>query len=129
MFMDASQSLRGKTKRQAQHMMGLVEMGAFVQIVQKSGGGQQHSKTMKVGKFLVLGSTNWTNNSRRNFEMSALIELDEKGERRYERMIDTMNLQSRRFTAADLQAAKSYTRITAFPRARYIYIYICIYNI
>ena len=33
-------------------------------------------------------------------------------------MIETMRLQSRRFTQRDFQETKSYARITSFPRAR-----------
>ena len=74
---------------------------------------------MKVGKFVALGSTNWTSNSRQNFEMSALVELDAAGEERYERMIKAINLHNHPSSTKDLEAAKSNQRITAFPaRAR-----------
>ena len=45
----------------------------------RPGYGIQHSKTLVVDEYLVLGSTNWTVSSCCNREMSALILLNEQG--------------------------------------------------
>jgi len=47
-------------------------------------GGIQHSKTLRADDFLIVGSTNWTNASRLNQEMSVLIQLNEDGLAAYE---------------------------------------------
>ena len=111
-WIDARQSLRGRTRRQAQNLQRLVNAGAQVKIVEK-GNGDQHSKTLLVGRMLVVGSTNWTNRSRSNFEMSALIELNPEGEQRHQTMIRDIDRQSRPFSPADLQLAVQHQRTSA----------------
>ena len=71
-LVDERETLRGKTKRQAQCLWNLVQLGVQVELVKKVKG-QQHSKSLLIGSCLLLGSTNWTSNSRNNHEMSLAV--------------------------------------------------------
>ena len=81
----------------------------------KKPSGLQHSKTMLIGSTLILGSTNWTSQSRKHHEMSLAVDLDDKGVVRYKNLVGDM--RSRSFTHDDLTSAKNYLR-SASPRAR-----------
>ena len=81
---DERESLTGKTKRQAHCLFNLVQLGVQVELVKKPGAGQQHSKTMRIGHTLILGSANWTSNSRKSYEMDLCVELDDQGQKWYQ---------------------------------------------
>ena len=79
--------------------------------------GQQHSKSLLIGSCLLLGSTNWTSNSRSNHEMSLAVELDDRGVARYDALVGEM--RSRSMTEVDLASAKAYNPARSVsPRAR-----------
>ena len=115
-FVDERETLRGKTKRQAECLWNLVNMGVSVGLVKKTKG-QQHSKSLLIGSALLLGSTNWTSNSRNNHEMSLAVELDDRGVTRYSQLVGEMRYRS--MTQQDLIAAKDYMPARSVsPRVR-----------
>ena len=79
-FVDKGHSLRGTTASQMDRLDDLRNNGIEVYLTTGiAGGGIQHSKTLLVDNFIIVGSTNWTSSSRSNHELSVLLELDETG--------------------------------------------------
>ena len=77
--------------------------------------GTQHSKTLLVDDYLILGSTNWTNASRNNQEISVLIRVSEAGRDAWDERLGYMTLQVTEFTEEDYIRARN-TR-TMRPRS------------
>ena len=82
--------------------------------------GIQHSKTVLTDDFLIIGSTNWTNASRRNTEMSALIELTNAGKLAHQAHLEHLLTGAKELTAGQIAAAQELraTRATAKVRAK-----------
>ena len=102
---DERETLKGTTKRQALCLWSLVKLGVKVELVRKSKG-QQHSKSLLIGTVLLLGSANWTSNSRNNYEMVLAVELDDRGRSRYYQICGEM--RSRSMNEIDFSAAQAY---------------------
>ena len=102
---DERETLKGTTKRQALCLWSLVKLGVKVELVRKSKG-QQHSKSLLVGSTLLLGSANWTSNSRNNHEMVLAVELDDRGRSRYYQLCGEM--RSRSMNAEDFASARAH---------------------
>ena len=63
--------------------------------------GIQHSKTLLVDDYLIVGSTNWTNASRNNQEMGVLIRLSEAGWNSWNTRLGFMTQQTTAFMEED----------------------------
>ena len=82
LFVDRGHSLTGTTGQQMSNLQELSNAGIEVYLVSgPEGGGIQHSKTLLVDHMFLVGSTNWTSNSRSNHEMHTLLELKPEGVR------------------------------------------------
>ena len=49
-----------------------------------SGRGIMHSKVLRIGSVLMIGSANWTTRSKANWELTAVIDLNEDGCQQFE---------------------------------------------
>ena len=100
-------------------MWNLVQLGVSVELVRKVKG-QQHSKSLLIGSTLLLGSANWTCNSRNNHELVLAVELDDQGLARYNQLVGEM--RSRSMTEQDFTSAKAHNHLRSVspraPRAR-----------
>ena len=113
---DERETLKGTTKRQALCLWSLVKLGVKVELVRKSKG-QQHSKTLLIGSTLMLGSANWTSNSRNNHEMVLAVELDDRGRSRYYQLCGEM--RSRSMNQQDFDSARAHQALrSASPKMR-----------
>ena len=115
---DERETLKGTTKRQALCLWSLVKLGVKVELVRKAKG-QQHSKSLLIGSTLLLGSANWTSNSRNNHEMVLAVELNDRGRARYYQLVGEM--RSRSMTAQDFDVARAHQDLRGVspkPRAR-----------
>ena len=66
-------------------------------------GGIQHSKTLFVDGFYIVGSTNWTSSSRSNHESSVLLELSRDGVESVNQKLTYMREVSTRLTLEEVQ--------------------------
>ena len=79
-LVDRGHSLKGTTSAQMERLDALRKKGVEVFLSRGvTSGGIQHSKTLYVDHFYIVGSTNWTSSSRSNHEMSVLLKLEESG--------------------------------------------------
>ena len=62
----------------------LKDSGVNIYLSNGECGGIQHSKTLRVDGLAICGSTNWTNSSQANTELSVPIELNREGLRAWE---------------------------------------------
>ena len=70
-------------------------------------GGIQHSKVLYVDGRVLLGSTNWTNSSRSNFEMNVLIELTAEGEMEFMEQIHLLRCRSELLTSNSIRSSSA----------------------
>ena len=63
--------------------------------------GIQHSKTLLVDDYLVVGSTNWTSASRNNQELGVLIRLSEAGGAKWDTRLGFMTQQAIEYQEED----------------------------
>jgi len=90
-IVDRNHMLTGATNYMVERLSGLKSAGVPVWLSRGISGstGIQHSKTLRADDLLIMGSTNWTNASRLNQEMSVLIKLNEDGLTAYEERVKT----------------------------------------
>ena len=112
---DERETIKGTTKRQALCLWSLVKLGVKVELVRKSKG-QQHSKSLLIGSALLLGSANWTSNSRNNHEMVLAVELNDRGRSKYYQLVGEM--RSRSMTAEDFDSASAHRNSRGASRIR-----------
>ena len=80
LFIDRGHSLSGTTGQQMACLKEMSDAGVEVYLTSgPEGGGIQHSKTLLVDRMFLVGSTNWTSNSRSNHEVNTLLELEPRG--------------------------------------------------
>ena len=65
--------------------------------------GAQHSKVFSAGRFLIIGSTNWTVSSEANQELSVLLYIEPSGNELRARAIADMGLTARAVSFRDIQ--------------------------
>ena len=79
-YVDKSHSMSGSTLAMMERLESLRSGGVEVYLTTGASGGIQHSKTLLVdGTWLLVGSTNWTNSSRSNHELSVCLHLTGEG--------------------------------------------------
>ena len=101
LIVDRGHALAGGTRAMVDRMEELREGGVTVLLSygQNGSSGIQHSKTVAVDEFLLIGSCNWTSSSRTNNEMNVLIKLGEKGSKAHEERLSTLQRFAAPFTA------------------------------
>ena len=78
---DRQQALKGSTKLQIERFGVMRQAGVDIWLTNGHNGvsGNQHSKTLLVDNHFIVGSCNWTTNSRQNQEINTLLALNESG--------------------------------------------------
>ena len=80
LFVDRNQTLSGSTQWMVERVRELREAGVTVYVTRgPANSGIQHSKTLLVDSFFMVGSCNWTSCSRSNHECSSLLALQAPG--------------------------------------------------
>ena len=93
-FFDRNHSQFGTTGEMMERLATLHRGAVEVYLTKGAGaGGIQHSKTLFVDGYLLIGSTNWTSNSRSNHEMNCVIRLSKEGEEAHEERLADTGLQ------------------------------------
>ena len=122
-YADAGHTMMGSTLLQAEKLSDLQEAGVKVYLTSGISGssGIQHSKTLLVDDYLIVGSTNWTTSSKQNEEMSVLVHLNPDGFDQFEKRFKRLNQRSSEFTreravrARDARAARQELRGNSVP--------------
>ena len=119
LFVDKSHTQSGVTNAQPERLKQLLNAGVDVRFLSGiASGGNQHSKTLCVdGKFLIVGSTNWTKASQRNIETSVLIRLSHEGRDAERRRADKNRRRSESITRADLTLAEARRQTRSLSRS------------
>ena len=100
---DRGHSLKGTTLAQMERLDALRKKGVEVFLSRgATAGGIQHSKTLYVDHYYVVGSTNWTSSSRSNDEMTVLLELDEDGIKAVEKRLAFIREVSTKLTQEEV---------------------------
>jgi len=106
-YVDKNHSMTGTTVAMMDRLESLRKGGVEVFLTTGASGGIQHSKTMIVdGTWLLLGSTNWTNSSRSNHELSVCLELTGEGRIAYRTWKGYLVATSRMLTNEDIKTSK-----------------------
>jgi len=80
MYVDYAQTMTGTTWQQPEKLNALHEAGVSVNLVSgRNAKGIQHGKFLLINHLLIVGSTNWTQGSSNNHELSVLLSLDDYG--------------------------------------------------
>ena len=100
---DYRSTLGGSTRDQVQRLRALRAAGIGVLLASgisiqeeyaaenravRPGQGIQHSKVLRMDKYVIVGSANWTTSSKCNIETSALIQLEQEGIREFDRRVE-----------------------------------------
>ena len=72
----------------------------------RPGFGILHQKTVMVGRYLIVGSTNFTTSSRNNHEMSTLLWLHAEGESVYLQKYDDLKRSGELLSEASIEEAE-----------------------
>jgi phosphatidylserine/phosphatidylglycerophosphate/cardiolipin synthase-like enzyme len=115
--------MMGSTLLQAEKLADLQESGVEVYLTSGATGssGIQHSKTLLVDDYLIVGSTNWTTSSKQNEEMSVLVQLNPDGFEQFDKRLSRLKQRSSNFTreravkARDARAARQELRSSSVP--------------
>ena len=69
---------------------------AYAEVGRPASGGRGllHAKVLKVGDYLLVGSTNWTASSKANHEAGVLIEFNKEGLAEWETWLAALSLES-----------------------------------
>ena len=102
-YLDYQHALTGTTQAMPDRLNDMREKGVQVWMCRGVGVslGIQHSKTLLVDDYLIVGSTNWTNASRNNQEMGVLIRLSEPGWKTWNTRLGFMTQSATCFTEED----------------------------
>ena len=102
-YLDYQHALTGTTQAMPDRLNDMREKGVQVWMCRGVGVsmGIQHSKTLLVDDYLIVGSTNWTNSSRNNQEMGVLIRLSESGWKTWNTRLGFMTQQTIAFMEED----------------------------
>ena len=80
LYVDRNHTLTDATVMQPAQLSSLRKQGVVVYLTSSAQrGGIQHSKTILCDDTLLVGSTNWTNSSRSNHELSLAVSLSPEG--------------------------------------------------
>lgn len=93
-FLDYQHAISGTTQAMPDRLNDMREKGVLVCLCKGLSLGIQHSKTLLVDNYLVVGSTNWTNASRNNQELGVLIRLSEAGGAKWDTRLGFMTQQA-----------------------------------
>ena len=109
-FCDKQQALKGTTKLQVERLGELRRAGIDIWPTRGSNGasGTQHSKTLLVDGHFIVGSCNWTNNSRTNTEMNVLLELNVPGQKQLTEIHLHLEQRSRLFSVSDEEMGREH---------------------
>ena len=103
LFIDRGHSMSGTTGNQMNCLQELQDAGVEVFLVSGADpSGIQHSKTVLVDHMFLVGSTNWTSNSRPNHEVHTLLELKPEGLQAVRVKYDNMKRTSRLLTEKEV---------------------------
>ena len=110
LIMDRIHVLKGTTIAMVEKLSALRHAGANVWLCsgKTTGSGIQHSKTLLAGRVCIIGSTNWTQSSRLNQEISVLLSLNERGYLFQQSMINVQKSLARKMTDADEQVGREH---------------------
>jgi len=81
---DRNHTFKGVTQKQLERISSMDEAGVYVMLTNGIHGGIQHSKTLEVDGVAIIGSTNWTQSSLTNTELSVMIEFSDRGLRHFQ---------------------------------------------
>ena len=106
-YVDRDHALRGTTMNMPARLSELVDAGVEVRLCRgaKGGSGIQHSKTLQCDQILIIGSTNWTNSSQSNQEVSVAYCMNAEGLRAHTKRIEEMRESSEVFSEAAAREA------------------------
>ena len=108
LLVDGKHSLGGTTAMQMDRLDLLRDHGVEVYLTQGvSSTGIQHSKSLLVDRYFMIGSTNWTNSSRNNHELSVLIELADEGAIAVETRLQYMKQGGKLLTKAQVTSSQA----------------------
>ena len=102
-YLDYQHAMTGTTQAMPDRLNDMREKGVQVWLCRGVAVslGIQHSKTLLVDDYLIVGSTNWTNASRNNQEMGVLIRLSEAGWNSWNTRLGFMTQQTIAFMEED----------------------------
>ena len=106
-LVDRSHALSGTTQNMPSRLAALKDGGVEVRLCRgcSSGTGIQHSKTLMIDMFLIIGSANWTNASQSNQEVSILFAMNADGMEAHARRLEQIVDASEPFSDAQVKAA------------------------
>ena len=106
-YVDRSHALSGTTQNMPARLSALMETGVEVRLCRgaNNGSGIQHSKTLQCDQMVIIGSTNWTNSSRSNQEISVAYAMNPDGLRAHTNRIEQMREVSEVFSEAQAREA------------------------
>jgi phosphatidylserine/phosphatidylglycerophosphate/cardiolipin synthase-like enzyme len=106
-YVDRDHALRGTTLNMPARLSELVDAGVEVRLCRgaKGSSGIQHSKTLQCDQILIIGSTNWTNSSQNNQEISVAYAMNAEGLRAHTKRIEEMRESSEVFSEVEARAA------------------------
>ena len=108
LIVDRGHALTGSTEKMIDRMKELQDGGVTVLLSYGQNGstGAQHSKTVTVDEYLLIGSCNWTCSSRTNHEMNVLIKLGNEGSKAHEERLSRLRRFAVPFSAEFATAGK-----------------------
>ena len=117
---DKGHMMAGATVTMPERLEELRAAGIEVGLCKGPGGksGIQHSKTLLCDKHAIIGSCNWTNSSRTNNEMSALIALNEEGLLAWERRMTMLRRDCEVMGADHVASAREVRSTRSASRGR-----------
>ena len=106
-LVDRSHALSGTTQNMPNRLAALMDGGVEVRLCRgcSNGTGIQHSKTLMIDMFLIVGSANWTNASQSNQEVSILFAMNADGMEAHARRLEQILEVSEPFSDAQVKAA------------------------
>ena len=106
-LVDRSHALSGTTQNMPSRLAALMDGGVEVRLCRgcSNGTGIQHSKTLMIDMFLIVGSANWTNASQSNQEVSILFAMNADGIEAHTRRLEQILEVSEPFSDAQVKAA------------------------
>ena len=117
---DKGHMMAGATVTMPERLEELRAAGVEVGLCKGPGGksGIQHSKTLLCDKHAIIGSCNWTNSSRQNNELCALIALNEEGLLAWERRMTMLRRDCVEMDADHVETAREVRSARSASRGR-----------
>ena len=106
-YVDRNHSLMGTTMNMPARLSELTATRVEVRLCRgaKGSSGIQHSKTLQCDQILIIGSTDWTNSSQSNQEISVAYAMNAEGLRAHTKRIEEMRESSEVFSEAEAREA------------------------